>query len=166
MPRVKRAPKKGLDRPFEMLYFDFKMITGGQAVPRKLILSEAFVEGTTKELVLTTRVPENLYLLVEEEAKRQGTSVAALTRGLISYHFIPEHFKKKLKKGSGLASNDLGLLENFRAHTQDLTRQLEEVDALRGVKKTLDPDLKTLVTQKVKEEFEKAWERVTTSRKK
>ncbi len=144
-------------------------------MPRKLILSEAF-EGATKEIVFTTRIPESLFSLLEEDAKTQGTSIAALGRGLISFHYVAQHLKSKLGKGSALTSNDLGLFESLRAHIQDLTGQLQEIDALRGQTsdtQRLDEGLRRLVEEAVEQAlasklvgFEKAWNNIASRTRK
>jgi hypothetical protein len=101
-------------------------------MPKKLLLSEAFEDGL-KDIVLTVRVPESLYSLLERESQEQGTSISTLARSLLSYHYLADHLKSKLKKlGAELTSNDVGLLESLRSHTQNVINQLDEIDMLRG----------------------------------
>jgi len=111
-------------------------------MPKKLILSEAFVDDSG-DIIVTTRVPKSLHSLLEKEAQERGASISTLVRSVLSSRYLAEYLKSKSK----FAGNDSVQLEVLRI---DLIGQLNEIEALSGKK---DDWLEKLIEKKIKEVF-------------
>ena len=99
-------------------------------MPRKLMISEAFEDGK-REIVLTARLPDILYKLINQDAHNQGVSISMLVRDLLGFHYLLEHLKTKLESGSDIEAGEITILETFRAHVLQLSNTLNEVDDIR-----------------------------------
>lgn len=135
---------------------------------RKLMISEGFKDGET-EAVMTARVPQTLYGLITEDAEAQGVPISTLLRDVLGLYYLPEYLKTKLKEGSNLTVTDVTMLEGLRSHTQGLSEQLQEIDALRGQPSKLDgsfKEMEKIVKEITSKHFQECWDRVTSVEKK
>jgi hypothetical protein len=138
---------------------------------RKLLLGEVFEDGKP-QVIMTSRVPDTLYKLINEDAGKQKISISILVRDLLAVHYLAKHLKTELEKNSSLAAGEVTLMEGFRSYVSELVRSLKEIDVMRGQKKTVDPDLQGLIERMVNDqlasrmtEFEEVWQRIIDRKK-